>query len=76
MELTSLDHDVGDMHPEHPMRIIAINHQLDRLGILQDAYRGGGGQGSRDGGPTGRTVRPVGAVLGLTRLRTVYMAYS
>jgi acetoin utilization deacetylase AcuC-like enzyme len=39
-----LDHDVGDMHPEHPMRIIAINHQLDRLGILQDAYQGGGGQ--------------------------------
>ncbi|CCK76058.1 MAG: histone deacetylase family protein [Oleispira antarctica] len=36
-----LDHDVGDMHPEHPMRIIAINHQLERLGILQDAYRGG-----------------------------------
>ena len=38
---THLDHDVGDMHPEHPMRIIAINHQLERLGILQDAYRGG-----------------------------------
>jgi acetoin utilization deacetylase AcuC-like enzyme len=38
---THLGHDVGDMHPEHPMRIIAINHQLERLGILQDAHRGG-----------------------------------
>lgn len=38
---THIEHDVGDMHPEHPMRIIAINHQLERLGILQDAHQGG-----------------------------------
>jgi acetoin utilization deacetylase AcuC-like enzyme len=38
---THFDHDVGDMHPEHPMRIIAINHQLERLGILHDVYMGG-----------------------------------
>jgi acetoin utilization deacetylase AcuC-like enzyme len=38
---THFDHDVGDMHPEHPMRIIAINHRLDELGILQDAHIGG-----------------------------------
>jgi len=38
---THLDHDVGDMHPEHPMRIISINHRLESLGILQDAYLGG-----------------------------------
>lgn len=36
---THLDHDVGDMHPEHPMRIIAINHKLEQLGVLQDAYK-------------------------------------
>ncbi len=41
---THIDHDVGDMHPEHPMRIIAINHQLESLGLLQDAYLGGCGQ--------------------------------
>lgn len=35
-----LEHDVGDMHPEHPMRVIAINHQLERMGILQDAHLG------------------------------------
>jgi acetoin utilization deacetylase AcuC-like enzyme len=46
-DTTHLDHDVGDMHPEHPMRIIAINHQLDRLGVLQDAHRGGGRQVTR-----------------------------
>jgi acetoin utilization deacetylase AcuC-like enzyme len=40
---THIDHDVGDIHPEHPMRIIAINHKLGQLGLLQDAYRGGSG---------------------------------
>jgi acetoin utilization deacetylase AcuC-like enzyme len=46
-DTTHIDHDVGDMHPEHPMRIIAINHELDRLGVLQDAHRGGGSQVSQ-----------------------------
>lgn len=31
-----LAHEVGDMHPEHPMRIIAIEHQLEQSGLLQD----------------------------------------
>ena len=31
-----LAHEVGDMHPEHPMRIIAIEHQLELTGLLQD----------------------------------------
>jgi acetoin utilization deacetylase AcuC-like enzyme len=31
-----LAHEVGDMHPEHPMRIIAIEHQLESTGLLQD----------------------------------------
>lgn len=35
-----LEHDVGDMHPEHPMRVIAINHQLEHMGILQGAHLG------------------------------------
>jgi acetoin utilization deacetylase AcuC-like enzyme len=38
---THLDHDVGDMHPEHPMRIISINRKLEDIGILQDAHIGG-----------------------------------
>ncbi len=36
-----LAHDVGDMHPEHPMRIIAINRQLEMTGLMADAYCGG-----------------------------------
>lgn len=38
---THFAHDVGDVHPEHPMRIIAIDHRLDELGILQGAHLGG-----------------------------------
>ena len=37
---THLTHDVGDMHPEHPMRIIAINHALERSGLMSDMYHG------------------------------------
>lgn len=36
-----LAHDVGDMHPEHPMRVIAINRQLELIGLMADAYCGG-----------------------------------
>lgn len=36
-----LEHDVGDMHPEHPMRIIAIDHQLEKTGLMADAHYGG-----------------------------------
>lgn len=35
---THLDHEVGDSHPEHPMRIIAINHQLERIGLITDIH--------------------------------------
>lgn len=35
-----LEHDVGDIHPEHPMRVIAINHQLECMGILHGAHLG------------------------------------
>ncbi len=35
-----IEHDVGDIHPEHPMRIIAINHQLENTGLMADAYCG------------------------------------
>ena len=35
-----LEHDVGDMHPEHPMRIIAIDHKLEKMGLIQDVYQG------------------------------------
>ena len=31
-----LDHEVGDSHPEHPMRIIAINHQMELEGPVAD----------------------------------------
>lgn len=34
-----LDHEVGDSHPEHPMRIIAINHQLERTGLITDIHQ-------------------------------------
>jgi len=37
---THLTHDVGDMHPEHPMRIIAINHALERSGLMSDMHQG------------------------------------
>jgi len=37
---THLTHDVGDMHPEHPMRIIAINHALERSGLMSDMRQG------------------------------------
>ena len=36
-----IHHEVGDFHPEHPMRIIAINRQLELSGLLADAYHGG-----------------------------------
>jgi acetoin utilization deacetylase AcuC-like enzyme len=36
-----IEHDVGDMHPEHPMRVIAINHRLEDTGLMADAYCGG-----------------------------------
>jgi acetoin utilization deacetylase AcuC-like enzyme len=39
--LEHLKHEVGDTHPEHPMRIIAINRQMDLSGLLSDAYLGG-----------------------------------
>ena len=35
-----LNHDVGDMHPEHPMRIIAINHALEQSGLMSDMRLG------------------------------------
>jgi acetoin utilization deacetylase AcuC-like enzyme len=38
---THLDHDVEDMHPEHPMRIIAINHALEQSGLMSDMSQGG-----------------------------------
>jgi acetoin utilization deacetylase AcuC-like enzyme len=44
---THIDHDVGDMHPEHPMRIIAINHKLEQLGLLQDSHLGGSGHAAQ-----------------------------
>jgi len=31
-----LTHETGDMHPEHPMRVIAIEHQLERSGLMKD----------------------------------------
>lgn len=37
---THLNHDVGDMHPEHPMRIIAINHALEQSGLMSDMSQG------------------------------------
>lgn len=33
-------HDVGDMHPEHPMRLVAIEHRLEESGLLQDMHIG------------------------------------
>lgn len=36
-----IQHAVGDLHPEHPMRIIAINRQLDLSGLVSDVYHGG-----------------------------------
>lgn len=36
-----IEHDVGDMHPEHPMRVIAINRRLESTGLMADAYCGG-----------------------------------
>lgn len=38
---THLKHDVGDMHPEHPMRIIAINHALEQSGLMSEMHQGG-----------------------------------
>ena len=38
---THLKHDVGDMHPEHPMRIIAINHALEQSGLMSEMRQGG-----------------------------------
>jgi acetoin utilization deacetylase AcuC-like enzyme len=38
---THLQHDVCDMHPEHPMRIIAINHALEQSGLMSDMSQGG-----------------------------------
>jgi acetoin utilization deacetylase AcuC-like enzyme len=38
---THLDHDVEDIHPEHPMRIIAINHALEQSGLMSDMSQGG-----------------------------------
>lgn len=38
---THLDHDVEDIHPEHPMRIIAINHALEQSGLMSDMFQGG-----------------------------------
>ncbi len=38
---THIEHDVGDIHPEHPMRIIAINRYLEQSGLMKDAYLGG-----------------------------------
>lgn len=38
---THIEHDVGDIHPEHPMRIIAINHHLEETGLAADAHQGG-----------------------------------
>jgi acetoin utilization deacetylase AcuC-like enzyme len=37
---THLTHDVGDDHPEHPMRIIAINHALERSGLMSEMMIG------------------------------------
>jgi acetoin utilization deacetylase AcuC-like enzyme len=39
---THLDHDVGDDHPEHPMRIISINHALEQSGLMSDMLKGEG----------------------------------
>lgn len=39
--LAHIEHAVGDAHPEHPMRIIAINRQLDLSGLVSDVYHGG-----------------------------------
>lgn len=36
-----IKHEVDDTHPEHPMRIIAINRQMELSGLLVDAYQGG-----------------------------------
>lgn len=36
-----IEHDVGDMHPEHPMRVLAINRRLESTGLMKDAYCGG-----------------------------------
>lgn len=39
-----IQHEVGDTHPEHPMRIIAINRQMELSGLLADCYQGGSNQ--------------------------------
>lgn len=36
---THIEHAVEDTHPEHPMRIIAINHMLEKSGLLADVHR-------------------------------------
>lgn len=45
--LAHIEHAVGDAHPEHPMRIIAINRQLDLSGLVSDVYHGGSNQVSQ-----------------------------
>lgn len=38
-DATHIEHDVEDSHPEHPMRIIAINHMLEKTGLMSDIHR-------------------------------------